>query len=288
MKKIFPIILAAVLFFVAYAILLPEPSKQVVVSTRDLKAGHVILEGDIEVRAVSAATVPIDAVSDPVLVVGQSLRIDRGQGDVIRASQLGTLLNLAPNERGVSVYINDASGVAGVLSPGQMVGVVASVPQENEDFTGTFSKATIENLRVLYIDPRFSATTDANVVPSAATPQSNDNLLAGVNTDERARDGSIVLAVDVNLQTIFYDFTSAGAVSESKPINALELLAALSNMPGAEVTLYLMPGEGGAPFTSPGLWLPDLIKTPQPTATPSPTPIAGSGGTIYVTATPSP
>jgi hypothetical protein len=56
-------------------------------------------------------------------------------------------------------------------------------------------------------------------------------------------------------------------------------------MPGAQVTLYLMPGEGGAPFTSPGLWLPDLIKTPQPTMTPSPTPI---GGAIYITATPKP
>jgi pilus assembly protein CpaB len=286
MKKLFPILLAAVLFFVAYAVLLPEPSKQAVVATRDLKAGHVIAEGDIEVRAVPAETMPLDAVPDPNLVLGQALRIDRGQGDVIRASQLGTLLDLAPNERGVSVYINDASGVAGVLSPGQRVGIVASIPQENSDFTGTFSKATIENLRVLYIDPRFSATTDANVVPSAATPQSNDNLLAGVNTDERAKEGSVVLAVDVNLQTIFYDFTSSGAVSESKTVNALELLAALGNMPGAQVTLYLMPGEGGMPFTSPGLWLPDLIKTPQPTATPSPTSMIGPNGEIIVTATP--
>ncbi len=288
MKKIFPLILAAVLFFVAYAILLPEPSKQAVVAIHDLKAGHVILEGDIEVRAVSAESLPMDAISDSNLAIGQALRIDRGQGDVIRASQLGTLLNLAPNERGVSVYINDASGVAGVLSPGQTVGIVASIPQQNQDSSGTFSKATIENLRVLYIDPRFSATTDANVVPSAGTPQSNDNMLSGVNTQERAKEGALVLAVDVNLKTIFYDFTSSGAVSESKAVNALELLAALSNMPGAEVTIYLMPGEGGTPFTSPGLWLPDLIRTPQPTATASPTPIPGQGGAIYITATPSP
>lgn len=288
MKKLFPILLAAVLFFVAYAVLLPEPSKQVVTATRDLKAGHVILAEDVTVRAVSAESLPIDAIADSTLVIGQALRIDRGQGDVIRASQLGTLLDLAPNERGVSVYINDASGVAGVLSPGQKVGIVASIPQENSDFTGTFSKATIENLRVLYIDPRFSATTDANVVPSNATPQADDNLLAGVNTDDRAKEGSVVLAVDANLQTLFYDFTSSGAVSESKPINALELLAALSNMPGAQVTLYLMPGEGGTPFTSPGLWLPDLIKTPMPTATPSPTPMVGPNGQIYITATPRP
>ena len=269
MKKIFPILLAVVLFFVAYAVLLPEPSKQVVTAARDLKAGHAILEEDVVVRAMPAEALPLDAVADPVLVVGQPLRIDRGQGDVIRASQLGTLLDLAPDERGVSVRIDDASGVAGVLSPGQKVGVIASIPQENSDFTGTFSKATVENLRVLYIDPRFSASSDANVVPSGA--QQDDNLLTGVNTDERAREGSVVLAVDVNLQTVFYDFTASGAVSQSKTVNALELLAALANMPGANVTLYLMPGENPAPFTSPGLWLPDLIKTPLP-VTPTATP----------------
>lgn len=287
MKKIFPIILAAALFFVAYLVLLPEPSKQVVIATRDLKAGHVILAEDVEIRAVPAETLALDTVPDASLVVGQTLRIDRGQGDVIRVSQLGTLINLSPNERGVSVYINDASGISGVLSPGQLVGVVAAIPREDADSTGTFSKATIENLRVLYIDPRFSASMDANVVPSNATPQANNNLLSGVNTEDRAREGSVVLAVDVNLQTIFYDFTSTGSGSESKPVNTLELLAALSNMPGATITLYLMPGEGSVQFTSPGLWLPDLIRTPMPTSTPSPTPSLIPGA-IYITATPSP
>ena len=38
MKKIFPVLMAALLFVVAYIILLPEPSKQVVVVTRDLRA----------------------------------------------------------------------------------------------------------------------------------------------------------------------------------------------------------------------------------------------------------
>ena len=288
MKIIFPVLMAALLFVVAYIILLPEPSKQVVVVTRDLRAGHTIVEGDVEIRAVSADIVPADAVPNLDLVIGQPLRIDRGQGDVVRASQLGTLLNLAPNERGVAVYINDAAGVGGVLSPGQKVGIVASIPKEEQDFTGTFSKATIENLRVLYIDPRFAASGEANVVPAASTPQGGDNLLTGVNTEDRTREGAVVLAVDTNLQTIFYDFSANGAISENKQINALELLSALTNMPGATVTLYLMPGEEAAQFTSPGLWLPDLIMTAQPTFTPTPTPQGGVPGVIYITATPSP
>lgn len=285
MKKLFPLILAGLLFFVAYIVLLPEPSRRVVVATRDLKAGHTILQGDVEVRAVSADVLPPDAIPNADLVIGQPLRIDRGQGDVIRASQLGTLLNLDPYERGVSLYITDATGVSGVLSPGQLVGVVASIPQDDANNTGMYSKATIEGLRVLYIDPRFSASMEANVVPSNATPQAGGNLLTGVNTNDRAREGSVVLAVDVNMKTVFYDFSANGGISESQSVNALELLSALNTMPGATVTLYLMPGENAVQFTSPGLWLPDLVKTPQPTPTPSPT---QQGGVIYITATPSP
>jgi hypothetical protein len=65
-------------------------------------------------------------------------------------------------------------------------------------------------------------------------------------------------------------------------VNALELLAALSYTDGASVTLYMMPQEGSSQFTSPGLWLPDLIMTPLPTATPTP---LGTPGPIMQTPT---
>ena len=43
-------------------------------------------------------------------------------------------------------------------------------------------------------------------------------------------------------------------------------------MDGTVVTFYLMPQEGAAQFSSPGLWLPDLVVRPQPTPTPTLTP----------------
>jgi hypothetical protein len=83
----------------------------------------------------------------------------------------------------------------------------------------------------------------------------------------------VVLAVPIELQTVFYDFSSSGAVSEQRTLNAIELLAALGSTDGAQITLYLMPSEASNDFSSSGLWLPDLIITPAPTATPSPTPV---------------
>jgi len=268
-KKAFPIILATVVFLIAFVILRPAPSRLVVVAAHDLKAGHVLAEPDIELKAVPAEILATDAVTEESLIIGQPLRIDRGKGDVIRTSHLGNLVTLQANERAISVRITDGNGVSGLLTPGQLVGVIATIPQDNADVSGTFSKASIEGLRVLYIDPRFAASQEANVVPEEATPVGISGL-SGLNTNERAREGSVILAVPTNLQTVFYDFASTGAISESRHVNALELLAALSYTDGASVTLYLMPQEGSTQFTSPGLWLPDLIMTPLPTATLNP------------------
>ena len=313
MKKVFPLVIAAIVFVIALVLLRPAPSRMVVVAAFDLRAGHVLQETDIELMSVPDDVLAVDVLTDKAMLIGQPLRIDRGQGDVIRASQLGNLIAVETNERAIAVHVTDASGVAGLLVPGQMVGVIASIPQQdmnsttssaytvdgvypngnvwNESVTppdhtnsengaylgsGTFSKSTIEGLRVLFIDPRFAANMDANVV-SQATPQ---GALGGVNTNERAKEGTVLLAVPTNLQSIFYDFSSSGGISQTRSVNALELLAALSGIDGATFTLYLMPQAGAEQFTSPGLWLPDLILAPK--TPPPPTPIAPTAAPVTV------
>ena len=256
MKKTFPLVIAAIVFVIALVLLRPAPSRMVVVAAFDLRAGHVLQETDIELMSVPDDVLAVDVLTDKAMLIGQPLRIDRGQGDVIRASQLGNLIAVETNERAIAVHVTDASGVAGLLVPGQMVGVIASIPQQdtnsttssaytadgvypggnvwNESVTppdhtnsdngaylgsGIFSKSTIEGLRVLFIDPRFAANMDANVVPQAT----QENSMSGINTNERAREGTVLLAVPTNLQSIFYDFGSSGGVSQTRSVNALEL-----------------------------------------------------------------
>ena len=268
MKKLFPIILAAIVFVAALTLMRPAPSRTVVVAAYDLRAGHALSESDLALKPVPEEVLSDDTLEDISLAVGQTLRIDRGQGDTIRASQLGSLIQLEPDERAVAVQITDPTGVAGLLTPGQKVGLVASIPQNDFAASGTFSKAAIENLRVLYIDPQYAANLDANV--PVGTPESGFGATAGINTDDRAKDGTVILAVPVDMQTIFYDFSATGAVSETRQVNVLELLSALGATDGTQITLYLMPSEESSDFSSPGLWLPDLIRTPLPTATPTP------------------
>ena len=270
-KKVIPYVLAIIVFFAAMVLLRPAPSKTVVVAAYDLRAGHTLVESDLSIQAMPASAVASDALTDAKLAVGQTLRIDRGQGDILRTSNLGEMITLQPDERAVSLKITDATGLAGLLVPGQKVGIVASIEMQSLDTQGTFSKATIEGLRVLYIDPRFAASDTT----TSMQPVSSSSSLVGTGgastTTERAQQGFVVLAVPTSLQTVVYDFSSTNAVSESRLVNVLEMLAALGSTNGADISLYLMPGENAAQFSSPGLWLPNLVVTPQATPTATPT-----------------
>jgi len=271
-KKVIPYVLAVIVFIAALVLLRPAPSKTVVVAAYDLRAGHTLVEGDLSLQAMPASSVASDALTDTKLAVGQSLRIDRGQGDILRTSNLGELITLQPDERAVAVKITDATGLAGLLVPGQQVGIVASVQMQSLNTQGTFSKATIEGLRVMYIDPRFAASDSTASMQPVGTPNSLvGSSSIGVTTD-RAQQGFVVLAVPTSLQTVIYDFSADNAVSESRLVNVLELLAALGSTDGAEITLYLMPRENATQFSSPGLWLPNLVVTPQATPTTTPKP----------------
>jgi pilus assembly protein CpaB len=270
-KKIIPYVLAIIVFFAAMLLLRPAPSKTVVVAAHDLRAGHTLVESDLTVQPMPASSVASDALTDSKLAVGQTLKLDRGQGDILRSSNLGELITLQPDERAVAVKVTDTTGLVGLLIPGQKVGIVASVPVQSNTTQGTFSKATIEGLRVLYLDPRFAATDSTSMQPASAS-SSLVGTTGGVNTTtERAQQGFVVLSVPTSLQTVVYDFSAANSVSESRSINVLEMLAALDSTGGAEISLYLMPGENAKQFSSPGLWLPDLVVTPQATPTATPT-----------------
>jgi pilus assembly protein CpaB len=270
-KKIIPYVLAIIVFFAAMLLLRPAPSKTVVVAAHDLRAGHTLVDGDLILQAMPASSVASDALTDSKQAVGQTLKLDRGQGDILRTSNLGELISLQLDERAVAVKVTDTTGLVGLLVPGQKIGIVASVPVQSNTTQGTFSKATIEGLRVLYLDPRFAAT-DATSMQPASTSSSLVGTTGGVGTtSERAQQGFVVLAVPTSLQTVVYDFSAANAVSESRSVNVLEMLAALDSTSGAEISLYLMPGENAKQFSSPGLWLPDLVVTPQATPTATPT-----------------
>jgi pilus assembly protein CpaB len=288
LKKFAPLILAAVAFVVLLVFLQPAPEAQAIVTTRDLPAGHTIILEDLKLEEMPASLIPENAVTDLMEAAGQTLSMDRSQGDTITTAHFGKRMELKANERAIAISIEDASGLAGLIQPGDTVGINAVVYAEDYNASGAFSKATIENLRVLYISPEFEALDPAPLMTK--DDETSASLMQLGVKPERELKGTLVLAASIKEETIIYNHADHYSNLENVEIviTQLELLSALENADNARLSVYLMPEQPDTVISS-GLWVPDLVVTPAftPTPTPSPTPDPFLTGTPHE-ATPEP
>ena len=271
-KKIIPIIIAIFVAVVALSLLgsRQDEKTQVVVAVGNYPAGHTLKESDLNLADMPTSNLPIDVVQDLSLVIDETLRVARSSGDVITASHLGgESLELAADERAVSVEVADSAGLAGLLKAGDFVGVTAILSSTN----GTYAKVAAEGLKVLHISPEFQALDPAEYQPAA----DEEGSFGGISTvPEREDAGVVTLAVPVHAVVIAYDFFAYGAEDEVRLINVIELLQALDRDQQVELSLYLMPDDALA-FKTAGIFLPDLVVTPGPTPTETPTPYGWTG-----------
>jgi pilus assembly protein CpaB len=265
MKKIIPILLAVIAFIVVIVILRPAPSLEVVVAARDLSSGHAIEAVDVTLERIPRELVPSGAFFQAADVVGKTLSVNRTRGDLILPVHLGEAVALQPDERAIAVRVVDATGLAGLIREGDRVGVTVTLFVQGTGEAGAYSKVALENLRVLYLSPEFRASDPMSFL---STP---DPLSSSGVGSSRAREGAVVLAVPVTAQAVAYDLAAMdpGGVFQTRTINALELLSGIGASENAQVSLYLMP-PNASPFTTSGLWLPDLIVRLKPTPTPTP------------------
>jgi pilus assembly protein CpaB len=258
MKKYIPILLAVTVFLIALFLLRPEAKIRVAVLTADLPAGHMLAETDIEPREVPLSFAPSDAITTSAGAIGQVLKTDRAAGDILRQAHLGEPMSLQVDQRAIAIMVDDASGLGGLIGPGDMVGVTAVIFGDN----AAFSKATVEGIRVLYVSPEFRAG-----FLNMQTSSTGEGTMAVAG--ERAREGTVVLAVPVDWMDVKYDFSATGGTVETLKVNAVELLSALAASGNAKIVLYLLP-ENPAAMESAGLYLPDLILRPTPTEAATP------------------
>lgn len=276
LKRILPITLALIAFLVVLLLLSPAPQVKVAVAAKDLVTGHTLSLADMVIKEYPKESVPADAIKDPGKVVGLKLQINRAQGDILRLSAVGEqALALQPNERALAIEVNNASGLAGLLKPGDLVGVNAIVESTGIQ-KGTYSKSAVENLRVLYLSPEFTASD-----PQGLTKTDSKGNTVTVKEDRKDK-GVVVLAVPIEAETVIYDFSEVQPALGRKVrvVNVVELLTALDAADNAELFLFLMP-LNSKPMTTSGLWLPDLVILPY-----LPTPTINPEG--FVVGTPQP
>ena len=271
MKKFFPVVLAIVVFAVALVLNQPEPQVTVVVAAADLPEGRVLSEADLITKTLPKSLAPSGAVSDIQSLAGQRLRVTRSAGDPILPAHLGgEALELQASERAVALSVSASQGLAGLLKPGDHVGVTVIVNANQQ----TYAKYLAGGLRVLWVDPLFQRET---APAPQSTPSGSDGFGFGGGFSSSAVDtsgaakGLVVLAVPVEAKALVYDFTLLGSGSETKPLYLVDVIPALSAQ-GAQFGLVLEPEQAQEIYTS-GIALQGLAVTPAATFTPTPAPM---------------
>jgi len=127
--------LALLAFILTYALLsgVVVP-RQVAVAKSDLPAGTRLTAALLEIRTLPGSAVPKDAYATLAEAEGKVLTTARVAGDPITAyvagessAASGIPAQLAENTVAISIKVDQATGLAGVLRPGQTVAVIAVV-----------------------------------------------------------------------------------------------------------------------------------------------------------------
>ena len=135
-----------------------EPEVQVVVATRDLAAMAVLESDAVESRTVPQSDAPEEALNNPVQAVGKVLATPVVEGQALTRrsfvrddSTAQLAASLPSGKRAVTVSLSDHAGLSGLLYPGSVVDVIATIRMEVEDASGTSEQAATTLLQGLQV-----------------------------------------------------------------------------------------------------------------------------------------
>lgn len=131
-----------------------QPARQeaagrpVAVAVRDLAAGATLSAGDVQI--VHWPQTPASAYDSPQPLVGRTLRLPVRAGEPILSGMLavGLAQSLQPNERAVTVTVDEVSGAAHRIHPGDFVDVFFLLDKGGE-VGGTQARLLQSRVRVL-------------------------------------------------------------------------------------------------------------------------------------------
>jgi pilus assembly protein CpaB len=177
------------------------PTQPVVVAGSDLDVGADLTAEDLKVVAWPKGSLPAQTISDPKEVVGRSVIAPMVQNEPVVLTKLsskdagaGLPPAIPPGLRALSVRVNEVIGVAGYVTPGTRVDVLATVNPTGNGGDVT-SKVVLTNVQVLAAGTKLErAEKDGKPMPVSVV-----TLLVAPEESERltlaATEGKIQLAL---------------------------------------------------------------------------------------------
>jgi len=134
----------------------PVPTTKVVAAATDIKLGTVLTAANLTTTQI-AGTPPKGAILKPEDAIGRGVIANIYQGEPIMDSRLapagsggGLAATIPDGMRACAVRVDEVVGVAGFVTPGMRVDVLASgTPPGAADQSGTQSKTILQNIEVL-------------------------------------------------------------------------------------------------------------------------------------------
>jgi len=293
--------LALVTFALVAGVLSAAQKKApVVVAARALEAGTKLSLADVEVVQVHAGAVLEGAFETVEDVTGLVITVQRMPGDQVTADMVGDAAQnalaqaLDPNHRAVAIHVDQASGLAGLLRPGDTVSAIGIIDPSSlggmgyQRATGAESKVMLTGLKVLFVPYEFRYRE--------LNTEDSGNMMSPVMSSSGDREkGVIVLSVPVTPITVTWHissavpaetatarstapkvgasgtttdtvFTSGSTATQPEPIidpnptvrvSPVELLTLLDTQ--AQIYLVMEPAEMGEVVETPGVYLYDLL-----------------------------
>lgn len=250
--------------------------KKVVVAKASIPAGARLTANYLEVREIHSGAVLPNALTSIEEAEGQVLTVARAPGDQITADMVGDaatvgLANqLQPGHRAVAVHVDQASGLVGVVRPGDRVSVVAVVDPQDAQMTQAARMREMRGTAVLGSTAEVTATKPvydpapaAYVVVSGlrvllvpqlfryeeTLPDEKEGTFAVARTTMTAQRESVIL-LDVPLEPV--------EVADGVEVSPAALLALLDAK--ARIHLLLEPAAGDNVEVTVGAELGDLYR----------------------------
>jgi pilus assembly protein CpaB len=171
----------------------PSDLRDIVLAARPLSVGTTVKPADIKIGKMPASAFPKGAFSKPEEVIDRPLISNILLDEPILEGRLaarGSGLGLAPvipvGMRGVTVRVNDVTGIAGFVLPGMRVDVLVTGHPPNAD--GSVTTTPLQNMLVLSAGTVMQPDARGQAMPSAtvtllATPEQAETLtLANADT----------------------------------------------------------------------------------------------------------
>ena len=206
----------------------------VVIANDDIQPGKALRAEDFTTAEVEADKVPAGSFDDPQKLGGRVNEAFVVKNQPIVESMLAPtgagsgLQAVIPNGmRAITMEVNEFSGVAGLLTPGCRVDILATI---NSGDNGQVSKAIVQNVKVTAVGQRMSAAGD--VPPPPGEMFKSVTVLATLNDAEAielacatgrprlvlrgGRDNTIVATAGVSISEL-----RAGAGNSTTPMVAI-------------------------------------------------------------------